>query len=1119
MNNPLIAQYLEKLVERHKNLHLQTQVQSAQAHSVELNTLYVDVTVHLSYQDPYIRQPSYTDTQKWLLAEGLEPQSQSIDTLTSNYLFHSEYLRRDETQLSIDDLWARHSQWVLLGEPGAGKTTLLTYLALHYAARYQHFQQGFLPIPITLRLFSHAWQRNPHWSIDEALLKYFCEQVTKEWGLSGRQRRKLHEQLLEQLHNMQIVWLLDGLDEHSMVKYKKRMVNAVEAMLERFPGNRCLVSSRPIGYYDAPLHGGFQVANIEPFTPAQTRLFFYHWFCAVNHVQQRDSPAYQQAIQQADTLLEQLYALSGVPSLTQTPLLCAIIALVYHHAQTLPPQRSTLFKQCIDTFSFEWENQKRRKTAPLLPPAETQAVLEAIALHLQEHCPEQCAAAEQIRTVMVDYLHHSGLAIAEADARATQLMQLIREVSGLLVDKGNEIYGFFHLSLQEYLVARAVIRNPRQLNTYLERYTFQSRWHEVLRLIATLEGELSAQAGGHFLNKIFQQGHERNHLMHYSFRLAFWCLPETCTDAVVEQRFLRHWIALYLKQAVLAIPLLSLLKRQAVRHNVESSVLQPLYQALSKQNKHLRRRVVQAFGYLADEKTTKYLIASLRHDPDDLVRSYAAQALGQLAIIDALSGLIHALQFDVEPIVRRHAALALGKLGSIAAITTLQHICETDRDTETRQQTINALGMLNNRDALQALDELMHKHPDEETRQLAAQAIGQHNHPQVVKTVVRLIQTHPEVNVRQVLATHISPALAPTVAQQLIVSWEHKTSYQAQRQIVEALGYLPLPGQRRIDLLIDIVRHHSDEILRWRAAQALGHCKSPQAVQALTHVLCHDQDDWVRWRAAEALWQLKDPAAAEALQQALQHDQDDSVRGRAAEALGMLGNPTAINALIYVLQQEADTDVHERAAQILGRLQQPEAAPVLINMLQHHAMLEMRKRAVQLLGGIETPEVIAALIDALEHDKDSGIRRLAAESLGRLAAPAALPSLLRSLRADYDPTVRWRSAEALGRFIEYEQVLPALVRAIQKDHDEWVRWRATEALTSCSDEVAVKILCKLLRHHLDNGVRWRAASGLERLQDAQALPTLIDALQNDSVLMVRESAARAIEKIDMGGLI
>ncbi|MCP4698045.1 MAG: hypothetical protein GY862_14505 [Gammaproteobacteria bacterium] len=998
-----LKHYLNELIRDNQNIDARGVMQVHRIVELNLDDIFVELTAHTG-EDSLTRRDPGRPPERFSEAGAEVSDAEEADEKAMRQLA----LRREEpeTGLTLEELWRRGDNWVLLGDPGSGKTTVLKHLALACAQAFFEpqaepakklspiQQKKFLPLPVALRLFAVEWQKYPDWPADQAIFNYLAGAGLKELGISGDEERKtLRSEFAQALEQGRALLLLDGLDEHQDSETKSRTVAAAEALLERYPACRYWISSRTIGYYAAPLGGGFETATLDPFNDEQRRAFFHNWIYAVekqNDInwiyaaeEQPDidpGPAVRErAERETKNLLQQIDTAPGVKDLAANPLLCTIIALIYRQGGALPRQRVELYKLSIDTFIFNWENHKGRYSLSRssLEPEETQAVLETVALHFQEHCPDNRAAEDDICRWACDFLEQErGYSAEQAQQRTRRWLALVRLVAGLMVDRGNAEYGFFHLGFQEYLAARAMTRKRRRIREYIDKYLFEPRWREVMKLAASHQGWMHAEDGSEFIDTILaRKPHPHDEQMHYTFRMAFACMRETQVELETADALLRQWINLYWAHPALRDLLLVLCGCPGLPLRYRAGTLEPLIQTLQQdKNENNRHAAIQALGVMKNETAVLALQQALQQGKEWLERSAAAEALGAMKSETVAQVLQQALQQDKDRWVRSAAAEALGAMKSEIVVPALLWALQKDKSEWVRRSAAQALGAMKSETAVPALLRALQQDENGLVRHAAAQALGEKS-----ETVM--------------------PVLLQTLQQD------------------------------------------KNEVVRSAAAEALGGIKSETAVPALRQTLQQDKNKDVRSAAAEALGVMKSETAVPALLQALQQDKDKRVRRAAARSLGAKKSETAVPTLLQALQQDEDEWVRKAAAQALGVIKSKTAVPALLQALVPNKHNEVRGAAAEALGAMKSETAVPALLQIWQQNE---VRGAAAKALGAMKSETAVPALLRTLQQDEDEWVRCAAANALGA-IKSETAVSALLQALQ-DKSGIVRSAAADAL-------------------------------------------------------------------------
>ena len=878
----ILDRYLDKVIQDNKTIDARGVMQVTRMIELSMEDVFIHLTVRMNRSDQWT---SLLDTinLSHTYSEQDSPFTRKYIPRIPEILWPS-YSDYGETEkgVSTDALWQRHYTWVLLGDPGAGKTTLLKHFALQEATACKT-GNGYLPIFLPLRLLGKKLENHHHWLLEEAILNYLTEDGLKEMGFADEQeRQELRSHFQSALAAGRTLLLLDGLDEQRDQHVQKRTVEAIESLHRLYPGNRFVVTSRIVSYDAAPLGAAFNTATLEPFTDAQMSQFFHQWCYAVEKSEDivADEHTRKRTDDRATQLLEQIKQNPGVRLLAANPLLCTIIGLIQRQGATLPQLRAELYKLCIDTFIFNWEIKKRHREDQTgsLDKDQTQAVLEEIALQLHEHHPENRIPRDKLIDIVSQFLiMQQGMPETEAQHKAVQLLNLIRDVSGLLIDRGNEEYGFFHLTFQEYLAARAITRKKRDIDHYLSRYLSEPRWREVIRLAAAHQGMKDEESGSEFIAAILRQKHPRDDLMHYTFRFAFLCLKEARVEMATSDRMLRQWIEYFLNKENTQSLFLQLLEQPGAKIRYQANTLQPLIAALVDKNLTVRLSASEALGKIGDKTAVDALILALS-DEDSGVRSNAAEALGEIGDKTTVDALILSLR-DEDSTVRWSAAYALGEIGDKAAVDTL------------------ILALSDEKFLVQLF---------------AADALGKIGGKTVVDVLILSLRDENST-VRSSAAFALGKIGGKAVVDALILSLRDKDSTVLSR----AAGALGKIGDKTAVDALTLALRDKESSVRSSAANALGKIGDKTVVDALILAL-RDKDSDVRSNAANTLGEIGDKTASDALTFALR-DKDSRVRSSAADALGKIGDKTAVDVLILALNDE-DSTVRLSAIQAIEKI-------------------------------------------------------------------------------------------------------------------------------------------------------------------------------------------------------
>ncbi|MEY3220129.1 MAG: hypothetical protein RIT27_1486 [Pseudomonadota bacterium] len=933
--------------------------------NLRLEDIYVPLTLHIevSAHDDVESLQHSSDLQQVFRGQDL-----SDDT-------RKPYSMQTTSGVNIETLWKYADTWVLLGSPGAGKTTLLQHLALTHAHALRNGLNVRLPIYVNLERFGRIWQEHPDWQLHKALIYFLSERGAVGGFESARSNHQLWDRFQTTLQDRRGLLLFDSLDTIHTADVRRRCIAAIQAFLQQFPGNRCLITARPVSCQAGVLNPQFHIAQLEPFNGQQIRQFFQQWLRVLEKQKRRFGT---NTFRQAAALMGELEQKPALCDYLRSPLLCTLLGLIQRQTGGLPSSQIELYRRYIETFIEHWLSSLKNNDHDLTLP-EIQTILEEMGLYLQEHCNENHAAINNIQAVVQSILSDF-LPNPVAQQKSQQFIELLKLEMGLLVHYGEETYGFFHLAFQEYLAARAITKNPQRLAHYLKLYLYNPHWQNILKLAAAHLAEVDLTQGNAFVGLLQRYPHAREIDLHYSFRLAFQCLRDMPVSLEIADVMFQTAVHLYLTQPVLQ-PALNRLLKNTDKLYYHPQAIVPLFEAIQHVEPAVRAKTAELLGNLRDVQAVPYLLQLLQKDTHALVRGRAAEGLGYFKTDNhetIINELLRALRDDKSFYVRQFAAQSLVNLKHARSLPTLLHDIKNP-DAFVRARVVEALGQMGDAQAVLPLLERLQTDSQASVRWRAAESLGMLKNPQAINVLLETLQRE------------IDPVVRGRAA--------------------EALGFFK--SEDVVVALLDALQTDAFPAVRWRAAQALGYLQDDGAVTILIQVLKNDTDNAVRWSAAQALGQIKAFSALPALLEAARADLDPSVRWSAAEALGRLQHPDAVPVLLDALTYDKYAPVRSKSCQALGYLQNISALPALLKALQTSPSASVRSHAAEALGRLQDPSAVGALADIVRTDAEASVRWYAADALGNLKNAAAIPALLSALREDRDLSVSWRAAHAL----------------------------------------------------------------------------------------------------------
>jgi energy-coupling factor transporter ATP-binding protein EcfA2 len=390
---------------------------------------------------------------------------------------------------------------VVLGDPGSGKSTLVKVLTFAFGEAdtnaYKRACGELIPIPIILRSYNTGQWRHYNAMLDEFIQTLDAEirnEITRNW-------------LLEQIGSGNAILLIDGLDEVGSAENRKHLRNDIIVPLLRYAEKSyAVLTSRIVGYEEAAIEGyqlmmdaaaGAAVTfppvvrhYVSPFDDDEIEQFIRRWY------QLRESFPDKQR-EGVESLLSALSQNDRVKRLSHNPQLLTLIALIHRVTANLPSGRIELYDKIVEAYLETIQTYRKLGTPAKLD--EMKRWLAKVAWEMQSHIRETMPswdlhrmAVSQLlvsREVILGWLKEAIARERGEDAAldlADRFVEYVARRSGLLVEFGEQQFGFAHLTFQEYFAAfhlRGEVRRFDMLAKTCAGLVAKRLWHETLNLL------------------------------------------------------------------------------------------------------------------------------------------------------------------------------------------------------------------------------------------------------------------------------------------------------------------------------------------------------------------------------------------------------------------------------------------------------------------------------------------------------------------------------------------------------------------------------------------------------------------------------------------------------------
>lgn len=499
----LAERYRQHIVRWFQHLSFQGMTPTARAILLPLEKVYVELRAVAEVPEA---ADSFSVEERRLLLEADDRDPKGKDEL----LRQLDVLRRERWGRSIPErksiaaaLYHRDQRaFVILGDPGSGKSTLLHFLALVHAQgsetaanrlEIDAVEADRLPIFVPLAAFDDMLRETPGLTLLEFLPRYY----DRRRGLPG-----LGPLFLHALETGRALLLLDGLDEVLDSGTRGYVAQQAGALIGEWSlrGVRFAVSSRFVGYREAPMPGSLPTLSVLDFGEKEIEVFVHRWSHAYEAWAAGDATpeALRKARDLERDLLDDVRSNDSVRRLAANPLMLTLLALLRRQVGKLPHRRVQLYEAYVSTMLDNWlaarSQGAREKAVVALDRHQAENILIPMALWLQREKPSGTAGRAELESMLTEIcLKEKGHVretatvpqLREAEEHARRFLREMREMTGLLVARGYDAFGFLHLTFQEYFAGRALaLLGADERWEILHSHLHDPRWREPILLCA-----------------------------------------------------------------------------------------------------------------------------------------------------------------------------------------------------------------------------------------------------------------------------------------------------------------------------------------------------------------------------------------------------------------------------------------------------------------------------------------------------------------------------------------------------------------------------------------------------------------------------------------------------------
>ncbi|WP_435605864.1 NACHT domain-containing protein [Streptomyces ardesiacus] len=388
---------------------------------------------------------------------------------------------------------------VILGDPGGGKSTLSLKLAYDIARSAANAVSA--PVPFLFILRDHI---DDFKARSLTLIEHLENVCRKPYNIDPPQGG------VEYLLNSGRAFVIfDGLDELTDTSLRRGVVDFVESFVHLHPNVPILVTSRRVGYDEAPLDESlFEAVNLADLDKNQVRDYANKWFALDESIEK------SRRTELAESFLRDSQFVSD---LRRNPLMLSLMCGIYASENYIPANRPDVYKKCAELLFEKWD--KQRGIGVSLPfDAHVKHALNSLALWMYstpkaQHGMKREALIEFVTGFLLEKRFDDEV---EAENAATKFVDFCTGRAWVLTDVGSDvtqgIYGFTHRTFLEYFAANQLVRqnsSARALFNRLRSRIAAAEWDVVAQLSLQILGNNVDDGADDFLQLALKEASTR----------------------------------------------------------------------------------------------------------------------------------------------------------------------------------------------------------------------------------------------------------------------------------------------------------------------------------------------------------------------------------------------------------------------------------------------------------------------------------------------------------------------------------------------------------------------------------------------------------------------------------
>lgn len=367
----------------------------------------------------------------------------------------SDEQRQGNLTLQFSDFQHSFRRAVVLGDPDGGKSTLCQFLCFRAAKDFAnsltldnapiHGVQKIrnrLPLRVVLRSFENARNKDPQLGLYE----YIVRDISSLYPHGSFDDVK--DAIYYTLAFGHALVAFDGLDEIMNPAVRREFVDLVSEFTDAFPLCSYFVTSRIVGYEDAPLPSDYESFTLERFDRNEVKIY------VTNFLKVFSKATKEHAEIEAQRFIDQTER--HARDLRQNPLLLGLMTFLFATKRDVPTNRPEIYQECA-TLMFERWDQNRDIRASIPEDFDILQLFGFIAANIYGNSElEDGVDRKWIEKVTSQFLSTQYEDRSKVTQASKKVASFITGRSWVMSEFGTGRFRFSHRTFMEYFYARSL---------------------------------------------------------------------------------------------------------------------------------------------------------------------------------------------------------------------------------------------------------------------------------------------------------------------------------------------------------------------------------------------------------------------------------------------------------------------------------------------------------------------------------------------------------------------------------------------------------------------------------------------------------------------------------------